>query len=276
MHNIGAKIILFYSSFYFSDSATVKFPENTPPIDRSARQSSGFLSGHCSSDRQPQPMVIAMLLLWNPICVSSIMNYGQIFVSMAQLLKQEKRLLLRALAGGFAFAAVSILYSTIALLLSSAHHLPDLVIGMVSLVSIFGALSTQYIGRYADQGYTRQLTWMGCALFIISWICFYYGQTVLISYIVGFALIQLALALVHTSNQSIIFRLRPDAKSRINAIYMTAYFTGGACGSALGIFAWNHGGWSMACLAGVCLVLACMLFSLLDNLLITDVTQQPF
>ena len=211
-----------------------------------------------------------------PYVMRMKMNYGQIFVSMAVLLKQEKRLLLRALAGGFAFAAVSILYSTIALLLNSVHHLPDLMIGMVSLVGIFGALSTQYIGRYADQGYTRQLTWIGCALFLISWVCFYYGQTVLISYIAGFALIQLALALVHTSNQSIIFRLRPDAKSRINAIYMTAYFTGGACGSALGIFAWNHGGWSMTCLAGVCLVLACMLFSLLDNLLITDVTQQPF
>ncbi|OEY92383.1 MFS transporter [Acinetobacter proteolyticus] len=202
-----------------------------------------------------------------PYAMRMKMNYGQVFVSMAQLLKQEKRLVLRALAGGFAFAAVSILYSTIALLLTSAHHLQDLLIGMVPLVGIFGALSTQYIGKYADQGYTSQLTWMGCALFILSWICFYFGQSVLFSYILGFALIQLALALVHTSNQSVIFRLRPDAKSRINAIYMTAYFTGGACGSALGIFAWNHGGWSMTCLAGISLVFACMLFSLLDYLL---------
>ncbi|EPG36128.1 MFS transporter [Acinetobacter colistiniresistens] len=202
-----------------------------------------------------------------PYAMRMKMNYGQVFVSMAQLLKQEKRLLLRALAGGFAFAAVSILYSTIALLLTSAHHLQDLLIGMVPLVGIFGALSTQYIGKYADQGYTSQLTWMGCGLFILSWICFYFGQTFLMSYILGFALIQLALALVHTSNQSVIFRLRPDAKSRINAIYMTAYFTGGACGSALGIFAWNHGGWSMTCLAGISLVVACMLFSLFDHLL---------
>ncbi|VXA55982.1 putative transport protein (MFS superfamily) [Acinetobacter proteolyticus] len=202
-----------------------------------------------------------------PYAMRMKMNYGQVFVSMAQLLKQEKRLILRALAGGFAFAAVSILYSTIALLLTSAHHLQDLLIGMVPLVGIFGALSTQYIGKYADQGYTNQLTWMGCGLFILSWICFYFGQTFLFSYILGFALIQLALALVHTSNQSVIFRLRPDAKSRINAIYMTAYFTGGACGSALGIFAWNHGGWSMTCLAGISLVFACMLFSLLDYLL---------
>ncbi len=200
-----------------------------------------------------------------PYVMRMKLNYGQVFVSMAQLLKQEKRLVLRALAGGFAFAAVSILYSTIALLLSSAHHLPDLLIGMVTLVGIFGALSTQYIGKYADQGYTKNLTWIGCGLFILSWIFFYYGQIFLISYILGFALIQLALALVHTSNQSIIFRLRPDAKSRINAIYMTAYFTGGACGSALGIFAWNHGGWSMTCLAGISLVFACMLFSFLDS-----------
>lgn len=202
-----------------------------------------------------------------PYAMRMKMNYSQVFASMAQLLKQEKRLVLRALAGGFAFAAVSILYSTIALLLTSAHHLQDLLIGMVPLVGIFGALSTQYIGKYADQGYTNQLTWMGCALFILSWICFYFGQTFLFSYILGFALIQLALALVHTSNQSVIFRLRPDAKSRINAIYMTAYFTGGACGSALGIFAWNHGGWSMTCLAGISLVFACMLFSLFDYLL---------
>ncbi|ENW93737.1 MFS transporter [Acinetobacter sp. NIPH 1852] len=201
-----------------------------------------------------------------PYVMRMKMNYGQVFASMAQLLKQEKRLLLRALSGGFAFAAVSILFSTIALLLASAHQLSDLLIGMVGLVGIFGALSTQYIGKYADRGYTQQLTWMGCGLFILSWICFYYGQTYLFSYILGFALIQLALALVHTSNQSIIFRLRPDAKSRINAIYMTTYFIGGACGSALGIFSWNHGGWSMTCLVGLSLVFACMFFSFLDKL----------
>ena len=202
-----------------------------------------------------------------PYVMKMKLNYGQVFISMGKLLKQEKRLVLRALTGGFAFAAVSILYSTIALLLSSAYQLPDLLIGMVTLVGIFGALSTQYIGKYADQGFTNQLTWIGCALFILSWIFFYFGQTYLFSYILGFALIQLALALVHTSNQSIIFRLRPDAKSRINAIYMTAYFTGGACGSALGIFAWNHGGWTMTCLAGISLVFACIIFSLIDNLL---------
>ena len=214
---------------------------------------------------------ILMLLVYTlksrlPYVMRMKLNYGQIFVSMAQLLKEEKRLLLRALTGAFAFASVSILYSTIALLLTSAHHLPDLFIGLVPLVGIFGALSTRYIGKYADQGYTRLLTWMGCGLFLVSWICFYFGQTLLSAYVIGFALIQLALALVHTSNQSIIFRLRPDAKSRINAIYMTTYFIGGA---RFGIrdFAWNRGGWTMTCLAGVGLVVFCILFSMIDAFL---------
>lgn len=209
-----------------------------------------------------------------PYVLRMKMNYGQIFVSMAQLLQQEKRLLLRALTGAFAFAAVSILYSTIALLLTSAHHLPDLFIGLVPLVGIFGALSTRYIGKYADQGHTGLLTWMGCGLFLASWVCFYFGQTLLSSYVIGFALIQLALALVHTSNQSIIFRLRPDAKSRINAIYMTTYFIGGAGGSALGIFAWNRGGWTMTCLAGIGLVVLCILFSTFDTILQKKMVSQ--
>ncbi len=47
---------------------------------------------------------------------------------------------------------------------------------------------------------------------------------------------------------------------------MTAYFTGGACGSALGVYAWHHGGWTMTCLVGLSLVFGAALFSLLDRL----------
>ncbi|KAF1019592.1 MAG: hypothetical protein GAK29_03864 [Acinetobacter bereziniae] len=87
-----------------------------------------------------------------------------------------------------------------------------------------------------------------------------------LAYILGYGLISFGLAVVHTSNQNIIFRLRPDAKSRINSIYMTAYFTGGACGSALGVYAWHHGGWAMTCIVGLSLVLGAVVFSFLDRL----------
>ena len=45
---------------------------------------------------------------------------------------------------------------------------------------------------------------------------------------------------------------------------MTSYFIGGAAGSALGIYAWHHGGWAMSCLVGVGLVICAAFFALLD------------
>lgn len=204
-----------------------------------------------------------------PHVPTSKMSYGRIFHSMAILLSEEKRLIYRSLIGGFAFAAMSTLFSTIAVLLTSEpFKLPDIMVGVATLIGVFGALSTTKIGKFADRGHTALLTWIGIAILTLSWGFLYFGGKSLISYILGYGVISLGLAIVHTSNQNIIFRLRPNAKSRINSIYMTVYFTGGACGSALGVYAWHHGGWTMTCIVGLCLVAGSAIFALLDRLLL--------
>lgn len=195
------------------------------------------------------------------------LNYVQIFHSMGSLLVEEKRLILRALVGACAFASMSTLFSTMALLLSAPpFYLKDFMIGLVSLIGVFGALSTAYAGKLADRGYTSTLTWFGCFLLALSWTSFFFAKTSLMFYVIGFGLINWGLALIHTSNQNIIFNLRPDAKSRLNAIYMTLYFAGAASGSAIGIFAWHHGGWIMTCSAGLGLTVFAALFALLDRI----------
>lgn len=193
-------------------------------------------------------------------------SYAAIFKSMAALLKQEPRLVLRSLTGACAFAAMSMLFSTIALLLTQEpFQLSDVMVGLVTLVGVFGALSTQFIGKWADRGHIKILSWTGCFILIGSWIFLYFGAVSLLSYILGYGLINLGLAITHSCNQNVIFRLRPDAKSRVNSLYMTLYFIGGACGSALGVYAWHHGGWSMTCMAGLGLALCAALFTLLDQ-----------
>lgn len=213
-------------------------------------------------------LILAFLLKSRlPTVPTFKMSYGKIFQSMAKLLLEEKRLVYRALIGGCAFAAMSILFSTIAMLLTSKpFELPDVMVGVTTLIGVFGALGTAKIGKIADRGYTNALTLIGVIILAISWGFLYLGGTSLISYILGYGIVSLGLAIVHTSNQNIIFRLRPDAKSRINSIYMTAYFTGGACGSALGVYAWHHGGWMLTCMVGFGLVLAAAFFALLDRL----------
>jgi predicted MFS family arabinose efflux permease len=193
-------------------------------------------------------------------------SYAAIFKSMAILLKQEPRLVFRSLTGACAFAAMSMLFSTIALLLTQKpFQLSDVMVGLVTLVGVFGALSTQVIGKWADRGHIKTLSWIGCSILIGSWLFLYFGAVSLLSYILGYGLINLGLAITHSCNQNVIFRLRPDAKSRVNSLYMTLYFIGGACGSALGVYSWHHGGWSMTCIAGLSLALCASVFALVDQ-----------
>lgn len=214
--------------------------------------------------------ILLLILSWIlksklPTSMQHRHRYTAVLYSMWQLLGQHPRLIYRACIGAAVFASMSILFSTIALLMHQSFQLSDVHIGLITLVGVFGALSTQYIGKFADRGYTQTISWIGLAMMLLSWGFLYTGQWLLWCYVLGFGFINLGLAAIHTSNQNIIFRLEPHAKSRINSIYMTSYFIGGAAGSASGAAAYHYGGWQMSCLVGVGLIAFAALCCLLDQ-----------
>jgi hypothetical protein len=49
------------------------------------------------------------------------------------------------------------------------------------------------------------------------------------------------------ANQSRIYALIPTARSRLNTVYMVAFFIGGSLGSYLGPLGWNAAGWLGFC-----------------------------
>jgi predicted MFS family arabinose efflux permease len=68
--------------------------------------------------------------------------------------------------------------------------------------------------------------------------------------VVGVLLLDIAVQAVHINNQSAIYQLDENARSRITSAYMTCYFIGGASGSALGTAAWTRYGWNGVCVLG--------------------------
>jgi predicted MFS family arabinose efflux permease len=68
--------------------------------------------------------------------------------------------------------------------------------------------------------------------------------------IAGVILLDLGVQAGHVANQTRIYALVPEARSRLNTVYMVSYFLGGALGSALGAYGWSRAGWTGVCIAG--------------------------
>ncbi|MES2534137.1 MAG: MFS transporter, partial [Pseudomonadota bacterium] len=83
-----------------------------------------------------------------------------------------------------------------------------------------------------------------------SWWLLYAGEVSLVAFAAGIVLFDLGIQGAHISNQSEVYRLRPDARSRLTTCYMSCYFSGGAVGSGLSAVLFSAYGWSGTCVLG--------------------------
>ncbi|CAM4037963.1 MFS transporter [Comamonas aquatilis] len=208
-------------------------------------------------------MAVVALWLWKmlPASRSSLpVSYGQVLASMWQLLRGQQALRQRTLVSALAFASVSVLFSTMALQLSSGPlGLGDGQIGMIGLAGAAGALVATQAGRLVDKGLGRVSCAIGALALLLSWPMLWWGGAHLGWFVLGLIVIDLGLQCLNITNQATVAQLLPAARGRMNAVYMTGYFLGAALGSALGTLAWRINGWQGACTLGLLLaVLAAM------------------
>lgn len=202
-------------------------------------------------------MVLIAVALWRVLpatAATTRQGYAQTLRSLGSLVRAHPRLRSRAVLGALTFASVSALFSTMAFLLSGPPHgLGDLEIGLVGLAGVGGAIAANLAGKLADRGYGAHTTAAGVVGLLASWGALAAGASSLLWFVVGMLTIDLALQLVHINNQNIVYTLDPEARSRLNSVYMTTYFAGAASGSALGAIAWTTAGWTGVCILGVAL-----------------------
>ena len=177
--------------------------------------------------------------------------YRDVLRSMVTIVRAEPELRRAALLGGLVFACFSVFWTTIAFVLSDPpFDYGDSTIGLLGLVGAGGALCASVAGRLADRGLVRIGRIGGSTLIVVSFLVLLAGKTSIVLIVVGVILLDIATQGTHVLNQSVIYELAPGARSRINGVYMTSYFIGGALGSAAGAFAFDHGGWRAVCLLG--------------------------
>lgn len=185
------------------------------------------------------------------------MRYGQLLGSVVVLIREEPLLRLRMVYGGLTFAAFSAFWTSAGFMLSSAPYRWDTAhIGLFALVGAAGAFAARFAGRLADRGHVHRATLGFLALTAGSYGLIELGHHSLAALIVGVVVMDLGTQGTHISNQSVIFALRPDSRSRINTAYMAAYFIAGSLGSAASAVVYPSFGWTGVCVIGAVLCLA--------------------
>ena len=204
-------------------------------------------------------MALMAIALWRglpQVKQESHLNYPQLLTSIFSLFIKNSLLRTRALLGCLTFANFSILWTSMAFLLASPpFNYSEGVIGLFGLAGAAGALGARPAGGLVDKGKGHHTTTIGLLLLLLSWAAIALGQFSAIALIVGILVLDLTVQGVHITNQSLIYRMMPEARNRLTAGYMTSYFIGGAAGSLISASAYQHAGWNGVCIAGAVVAL---------------------
>ncbi|PZT54209.1 MFS transporter [Paenibacillus silvae] len=194
------------------------------------------------------------------------LSYLQLLRSTLRLYAELRILRVRGLLAMFIFAAFSILWTSIVLPLSAPPlSLSHTSIGALGFAGIAGALAAASAGKQADRGYGQRTTGISLIILVLSWACIGLLHTSLWFLIVGIILLDLAVQAVHVTNQSMIYRVRPEAQSRLTASYMIFYSIGSAAGSIASTQVYARAGWAGVCWLGAGVSAIALLIWLVDR-----------
>ncbi len=177
--------------------------------------------------------------------------YRRLVGTSLRFLATEPVLRRRAWAGATEFAAFSVLWTSLAFLLSGPpYHYSRAVIGLFGLAGVAGVTMANVAGRLADNEKTRVTTTISAVLLTGSFAILALGRTELVPLIIGILVLDIGTQGIQITNQAIIYRIRPEARSRVNGSYMVCYFTGGALGSLSAGLVLAGAGWDGICWLG--------------------------
>jgi predicted MFS family arabinose efflux permease len=173
---------------------------------------------------------------------------GHYFRLLQSTLEQIKRFsLLREAAstGGLLFGVFCSFWTILTFHLSAPpFNFHTGTIGFFGIVAIAGALMAPIFGKLADKGHSQRSLLMAVSLVIFSILLMKFLPTSLWALIISVLILDIGVQATQVTNVAMIYTLDETSHSRINTIYMTSYFIGGALGTFVGLLCWKHGGWS--------------------------------
>jgi predicted MFS family arabinose efflux permease len=187
--------------------------------------------------------------------------YSKLMGSLWPLVRDHAVLREAMLLQVLIFGAFNAFWATLpALLQGEPYHLGSGVAGAFGIIGAVGAMAAALAGRLSDKLGPRRVAALSATIVVLSFGILLLGKWWITAMIIGVATMDAGAQGSLVSNQTRSFALNPLAQNRINTLYTSSMFVGGALGSAASTLVWVWAGWTgvMAFCAGLS-ALACVL-----------------
>ncbi|WP_202913730.1 MFS transporter [Pararcticibacter amylolyticus] len=171
-------------------------------------------------------------------------SYKQLMLSLVKYIRTEPALRIASVRGALSFAGFGAFWTTLVFLLNGPpFYQGSDIAGAFGLIGAGGALAASVVGRISDRMDKTKLITITLVMIVLSWVIFGISSASIAGLIIGVILLDLGLQSTHIANQTIIFALHPEARNRLNTVYMVSYFIGGASGTFFAGLAWTNWKW---------------------------------
>jgi len=193
------------------------------------------------------------------------MSYSRLIGSLGHLFASTPVLRRRAAYHAAMFGCFSLFWTVTPMMLSSpAFHLSQTGIAIFALVGVAGAVASPIAGKLADRGHTLPATAVAMLLAITGFALPLFApdsrNIALALLVIASIVIDMGVAANMVLGQRAIFSLPAEVRSRLNGLYFSLFFVGGAVGSAAGGWVYSQYGWHAALLLGMAFPAAALLY----------------
>lgn len=203
------------------------------------------------------PVFIAAARLLPQGVPSTALSYGRLLASLWPLVRNHRPIRQSMMIQALLWACFNAFWVNLAaLLVGGPWHLGSAWAGGFGFIGAAGALAASLGGRVADRIGTRAVVGASIGLVTLAYLLLCGANTSLICLVIGVVVLDIGVQAGLVSNQTRAFAVDPTAQGRINSLYMTATFFGGAVGAMVSGWLMTRFGWTGIAVFGIALGLA--------------------
>lgn len=200
------------------------------------------------------PVWIAAATLLPQGVPSTHLSYPRLLASLWPLMRDNSAIRQSMIVQALLWACFNAFWVNLATLLAKGPwQLGSAWAGGFGIIGAAGALAASLGGRATDRLGSRSVIGASIGIVTLAYLLLAGAQTSLALLVLGVIVLDIGVQSGLVSNQTRAFAVDPKAQGRINSLYMTATFFGGAVGAAVSGWLMARYGWSGIVVFGVVL-----------------------